>query len=114
MAKVYSVWLDVEEYDDETEECQSCDQGFVGTAGFPDEDQAAVFAHLLDDIGNTIKVTVDNETISPPVMLAEIGEAIARWQRGRTIAPPVVGFSSGVIIIDEGAASRDGDANKRR
>ena len=109
MAVEYKVWIDVEEYNDETEEYRNLDLGFEGTAWFPDEAGATAFAHMMDRIGIIIDSSTGAHDVSHDEMLAEIGGYIDDWRRGRTDAPPATGLSPDIIITDDG----EGDANQR-
>ena len=109
MAKEYKVWLDVEEYDDETDEYRNCDLGFAGTAWFPDEESGGEFAHLLDMIGSTVDCGVDDPDFSMNDMLIEIRERIETWKaRRQANAETPAGF-----MVTPAVADGDGDANQR-
>jgi hypothetical protein len=57
MAKTYSVWIEIEEYDDATEENTSMEGylDFASTRSFPTIEQAVEFAEALDCAGKDIQ-----------------------------------------------------------
>lgn len=119
MSKDYKVWLDVEEYDDETDEYRNCDLGFAGTARFDTEVEGHQFAELLDQIGNIIVANIryrGDPAVPTEALLAGIGDAIDDWRqlRRRADASTVTGLSPDKIIIDDSEVEDEvGDANNR-
>ena len=51
MAKEYKVWIEIEEYDDETDKYKTIGLKFASTGCFDTEKEAREFAHRLHEIG---------------------------------------------------------------
>lgn len=52
--KTYKVWIEIEEYDDETDESTDHDPGFSSSAEFDTLEEAEAFANELHDHAEAI------------------------------------------------------------
>lgn len=108
MATTYKVWLEIEEYDDETDEHLTLDFDLSSTAEFATYDDASAFALFLNDVGITADTAYDLNTASA-VVAVELRETFDEWKRRRrTRETPEAGLSADRVVIDE-----IGDANLR-
>lgn len=61
MAKEYKVWIEIEEYDDETDHYDDLDAPFGPTATFATDEEALAFAERLHAIGQEIEPTDEED-----------------------------------------------------
>jgi hypothetical protein len=60
MAKTYKVWVEVEEYDEDTGDGETLDMAGASVAQFKDVDEAMAFAERLQAIGESLPLEVQS------------------------------------------------------